>query len=143
MLSALATTSEEMVGAVAVATEAGESSVIGWVKVSPAAALHKLYAQRAYRNLACFDAIARTDVYAIGCFLVDPAWRRRGVARALVEGAVQVATARGARAVEAFPRRGELLRPDEIWTGPLDALLDAGFETVHAFDPYPVLRKTL
>jgi hypothetical protein len=66
------------------------------------------------------------------------------VATALVAGAVRLAPSFGARALEAFPRRPrEPVSDEELWTGPLGAYVQNGFVEVHAFEPYPVLRREL
>ena len=118
------------------------AEVVGWLKVAPVRAVPKIYAQRVYRGLPCFDG-SREGVHAIGCVLVDPSWRGRGVARALLGGAIDDARAAGARALEAFPRRGDGLRPDEVFTGPFRLFAQRGFSVVHDFAPYPVLRLVL
>jgi GNAT superfamily N-acetyltransferase len=117
-------------------------TVVGWMKLAPASTVGKIYDQRVYRKLPCFGG-DRRGVYAIGCFLVDEAWRRRGVARALVSAGVGAARAWGAMAIECFPRRSATATAGELWTGPLEALLAAGFAVVHDFEPYPVLRLNL
>ncbi len=137
--------SDEARGIVALARREGgwEPEVIGWLKVAPAAAVRKAYERRLYKGLPCF-AGDRTGVFLIGCALVHPAWRRRGVARALVAGAVRVAPAWGARALEALPRRPkEPVADEELWTGPMSAFTANGFVEVHEMEPYPVLRRTL
>lgn len=116
-----------------------EGRAVGWLKLTPASAVPKLYAQRLYKGLPCF-AGPREGVLTIGCLLVDESVRRRGVARALVKGAVDVAKRTGARAIEAFPRRSEQAGPAELWTGPPQVFLEAGFQVVNDFAPYPVLR---
>lgn len=130
--------SDEARGLVALA----DGRVVGWMKLAPAHAMTKLYAQRLYRGLPCFEG-ERSGVFTIGCFLVDDRWRRRGVARALVDAAIEIAPGWGARAIEAFPRRGDALSPHEMWTGPAEVLMDAGFHEVFDFKPYPVLRRAL
>jgi GNAT superfamily N-acetyltransferase len=135
---AVAERSEAMRGVVAVA----DDEIVGWMKLAPAELLSKLYDQRVYRRLPCF-AGDRRGVYAIGCFLVDEAWRRRGVARALIGGGVLAARSWGATAIEAFPRRSETAGAEELWTGPPEALLAEGFEVINDFQPYPVLRLAL
>ena len=47
----------------------------------------------------------RSDVavWSIGCFVVRTGFRRRGVARALLDGAIAYARSMGAPAVEAYP----------------------------------------
>ena len=138
MLRALDSGSDEMSGVLALT----ERDAIGWMKVAPAAAVTKLYAQRLYRSLPCF-AGDREGVYTIGCILVDPAYRRRQVASRLLDGALALARRRGARALEAFPRRAEGISDAEAWTGPFSLYRRAGFEVVHDFAPYPVMRRML
>jgi GNAT superfamily N-acetyltransferase len=137
--AALAGGSDEARGLVAL----DQGKLVGWLKVAPAPVMKKAYDRRLYRNLPCFQG-DRTGVFAIGCALVHPAHRHRGVVTALVGGAVRIAPAWGARALEAFPRRPkEPVSDDEMWTGPMSAYEANGFVTVHEFEPYPVLRREL
>lgn len=117
-------------------------TIVGWMKLTPAERVTKLYAQRPYRNLACFQG-SRDAVYTVGCFLVAESERRRGVARALLTGGIEVARAAGARVLEAFPRRGEGLRAEEQWQGPLENFAALGFGPVSDSVPYPVMRLEL
>lgn len=116
--------------------------IVGWMKLTPAERVTKLYAQRPYRNLACFQG-SRERVYTVGCFLVGESERRQGVARALLAGGIELARAAGARAIEAFPRRGEGLRAEEQWLGPFGSFEALGFGPVSDSLPYPVLRLEL
>jgi GNAT superfamily N-acetyltransferase len=138
MIAALECGSEEMTGMVAL--DGGD--VVGWLKLSKASSVPKVYEQRLYRNLPCFSG-ARGSVFTIGCVLVDPAFRRRGVARRLLLGAVDAARATGGSAIEALPRRAEGVADAELWLGPYSMFVQTGFEVVHDFAPYPVLRLTL
>jgi len=115
---------------------------VGWMKLEPAAALPKLYDQRIYRNLPCFGA-DRRGVWTIGCFLIDPARRRQGVARALVRAGIDSVRAHGGRAIEVFPRRAEGVGGEELWTGPFPLLASEGFEIVHDQAQYPVMRHSI
>lgn len=138
LAEALAAGSDEARGVVALAPE-----VVGWMKVAPATAVAKAYERRLYKGLPCF-AGDRAGVFLIGCALVHPGHRRRGVATALVAGAVRLAPAWGARALEALPRRPrEPVGDEELWTGPVSAFTANGFVEVNAFEPYPVLRRDL
>jgi GNAT superfamily N-acetyltransferase len=119
-----------------------DGSVIGWMKLEAAVALPKIYAQRIYRGLPGLGA-GRDGVWTIGCFLIDPLWRRQGVARALVRTGVEVARSAGALAVEALPRRAEGVRDEELWTGPFALFASEGFSVVHEQAQYPVLRREL
>jgi len=116
--------------------------VIGWMKLERAQALPKLYAQRPYRALPCFGG-DRSTVLCVGCFLVDPAWRRHGVARSLLRTGLDIARAHGASTVEAFPRRAEGIGDEERFTGPLSLFASEGFAIVSEQSQYPVLRRVL
>ncbi len=119
-----------------------DDTVIGWMKLERALDLPKLYAQRTYRSLPVL-ATDRERVCTVGCFLIDPAWRRRGVASALLAQGIELARASGARAIEAFPRRAEGVGDEELWTGPFGLFRAQGFEIVHEQSQYPVLRREL
>jgi GNAT superfamily N-acetyltransferase len=119
-----------------------DARVVGWMKLEPALALPKLYAQRTYKGLPIFTG-ERAHVWTIGCFLVDPDFRRRGVARALLEKGIELARSAGARALEAFPRRAEGVMDEQLFTGPLALFESAGFAVVHDQAQYPVLRRDL
>ena len=120
-----------------VALRAG--TAVGWLKLCPAKSISKLYDQRLYKGLPCFDA-PREGVLTVGCFLVDDELRRKGVARALLRRGIELAVQSGAHSVEAFPRRSEHAGPAELWTGPAQLFIDLGFKIINDFAPYPVLR---
>jgi GNAT superfamily N-acetyltransferase len=114
----------------------GEQAV-GWLKLTPRAAVPKLRALPVYRSLDLGD---EHTTYSIGCLLVHPTFRRQGVARALVDAAPAAAESWGALAVEAYPRRAtHPLSDEEAWQGPERVF--AAFEVVHEEGPYPVLRR--
>jgi GNAT superfamily N-acetyltransferase len=120
----------------------GAPRLVGWLKVAPAAVMTKAYDQRLYRGLPCF-AGDRAGVFLLGCSLVHPDLRRQGVLRALVRAAKALAPTWGASALEVLPRRPrEPVSDEELWVGPAALFLAEGFEEVHAFEPYPVLRWT-
>ena len=121
-----------------VAEEGGE--IVGWAKLTRALDVPKAYTQRYYVGLPVLRD-DRDGTLLLGCFLVDPRARRRGVSRALVRGAIAEAARRGARHVEALPRLvPPPARDEELWTGVLGALEAEGFERVGGDDAYPVLR---
>jgi GNAT superfamily N-acetyltransferase len=115
---------------------------IGWMKLVPRAVVPKLRGQSVYRSL---DLGPDEGVYAVGCFLVHPEHRQRGVARALLAAADEHVRAWGGLAIEAYPRRWpEPLRDDEAWQGPLALFAELGFtevEDARATRQYPVYRK--
>ncbi len=119
-----------------------EGTAIGWMKLEPAAQLPKIYEQRVYRGISGLGA-ERAGVWTVGCFLIDPSFRRQGVARALLRHGVELARAAGALSLEALPRRAEGVRDEELWTGPLALFTSEGFAVVHEQSQYPVLRRNV
>jgi len=129
-----------------------DGALCGWLNLSRATSVPRLYNQRVYRNLPCFRAgdgnnnPTREDVFAVACCFVAEPERGRGVARALLHAAIAAAREAGGVALEAFPRatpEAETLRPDEVWLGPNALFEAAGFTAVSDFRPYPVLRLQL
>lgn len=139
---------DELVTAVTCGDERGVVAldgerVVGWLKLARAEAVPKMFARRLYRAEPWFRS-DRDGVFMIGCVLVEPASRRRGIAGALVRASLDVARALGARAVEALPRRlAHPIRDEDLWNGPITSLEAAGFRRVAGVDGYPVLRAEL
>lgn len=81
---------------------------------------------------------------AIACFVVAPPWRRMGVARALLAGALASFAARGIRVVDAFPFK---TRPDAgasgHYHGPAALFREAGFEVLAEHEHLTVMRRAL
>jgi GNAT superfamily N-acetyltransferase len=108
---------------------------VGWCQVGPRDRLDKLVRQ--------FGLAPDPGTWAITCFLIRPASRGRGVARALLAVVLDDLPGREARRVEAFPKRGERLDAGELWNGPEAMLRGAGFTVVHDDPVRPVLAKAL
>ena len=140
LLAACAAGSAEARGMVAF--DAG-GALIGWLKLAPAPIMSKLYGQRLYKGLPCFRDRDPAGVVTVGCLYVREDSRRRGVARALLAGAIDRARTDGAAVMEAFPRSDTDVADAALMLGPLKLFLDAGFSIVHDFGPYPVLRRAL
>ena len=76
---------------------------------------------------------------------IESKLRRKGMARALLDGAIAYARRRGVRILEAYPvdRRGPT-RDDNLWFGTRAMFEDAGFEVVALRKPTrPVMRRLL
>lgn len=82
-------------------------------------------------------------VWSITCFYIDRRHRRQGVARALLDAAIEYARAAGAETIEAYPIDTSV-RPTatsgEIFTGNLSMFLAAGFEEVMRRGGRPIVR---
>lgn len=127
---------DDALGVVAVLAD----TIVGWMKVTPKPAIPLAYAQRYYRGLACLQG-GQPDTYLLACALIHPEYRKRGLTEQLVAGAVELAASRGARFVEAFPRRlGAGAHDEDLFTLPDGPLARRGFVQVGGEDPYPVLR---
>jgi GNAT superfamily N-acetyltransferase len=66
------------------------------------------------------------------CFVVRPGYRRRGVARALLEGAIEYARSRGAVAIEGYPAdtAGARISSAFAYVGTTSMFEGAGFHRV-------------
>jgi GNAT superfamily N-acetyltransferase len=107
----------------------------GWCQVGPRDRLGKLARQ--------FELAPDAGTWAISCFLVRPASRGRGVAGTLLAAVLDDLPRRGARRVEAFPKRGERLGAEDLWNGPEALLRGAGFTVVRDDPVRPVLAREL
>ncbi len=70
---------------------------VGWCGLGPRAAMPRLV------NSRTIPVADDRPVWSIGCFVVRPGHRRRGVARALLLGAIAYARANGAPGIESYP----------------------------------------
>lgn len=113
---------------------------VGWVAVGPREDFPKLDRSR---------VLARVDerpVWSIVCFLVRKDRRRRGVTRALIEGAARFAAESGADLVEAYPidPRKPDVPPVFAFHGLDSAFRSVGFEEVaRRSETRPVMRRRL
>ncbi len=118
-----------------------EGHAVGWLKLTRRVAVKKLRSLPVYRS---YDLGDDETTFSIGCVLVRPSARGRGVSRRLIEAASLFAREWGARAIEAYPRRSaEPLHDEEAWQGPECVFITAGFEPVVDVGPYPVYRRQL
>ncbi len=135
--------SGEMEGFLAYADGEAGGPVVGWVNAQP---YHKLQHACARMKIASPPLpVPAHDAAAIVCFVTAPAWRRRGVARALLAGALADFAARGIALVDAFPWN---VGPDD--TSATDhyhgspAMFDAaGFVAIATHDNVTVVRRML
>jgi GNAT superfamily N-acetyltransferase len=114
---------------------------IGWCAVGPRAS---------YSRLGRSPVAQATDdgpgVWAVTCFVVRVGHRRRGVASALLDGAVDLARRHEAAVVEGYPVDTSARKASsaELYHGPLSVFRAAGFTEVARPSPArAVVRRTV
>ncbi len=121
----------------------GDQGVVGWVNAQP---YHKLrHACARLRIPAPLLPVPSHEAAAIVCFVVTPSWRRKGVARALLHGALDDLLARGIRVVDAFPWKAgpDETAPVDHYHGTLSMFVAAGFAPIAEHETMTVVRKSL
>ncbi len=105
-----------------VAGEGGEGEVVGWAAVAPRSELPFARSRR-------IPHVDDLPVWSIWCLRVRPGHRGRGIAHALLEGAVAFARSHGAPAVEGYPADNAGARVDltMAYVGTRKLFEDAGF----------------
>ena len=105
------------------------SEPVGWAAVEPRPAYPRVLSNRVIPASGEPDH-DDASVWAVTCFVVRVGYRRRGVAAALVAGAIDEARRGGARVVEAYPvdTAGQKVSSADLYHGPLSAFESAGFE---------------
>jgi GNAT superfamily N-acetyltransferase len=116
----------------------GETPV-GWISLGPRQDYAKLV------KSPVMKAVDDQAVWSIVCFVVPSEYRKQGVARELLVGAVAYAKMRGVRLLEAYPvDKGEPSAGESSWFGSKTMFDEAGFEEVARRKPSrPVVRMRL
>lgn len=89
-----------------------------------------------------YGLIPDPEAWAVTCFQIAPAARGQGHAAFLLSETLGNLRARGARRVEAFPKRGPDLDVMDVWTGPEGMYRGAGFIVIRDDPSRPVLSLT-
>ena len=129
----------EMEGFLAYAND----DVVGWMNAQPR---HKL--QHACARLKIPPPalpVPPHEAAAIVCFVVAPQWRRRGVARALLDLALTDFAARGIRIVDAFPWNTgpDDTSPTDHYNGSPALFAAAGFTPLAEYENVTLVRRVL
>ena len=104
-----------------------DATPVGWVAIEPRPAYHRIV----NGGIEHTEDPTADDIWVVSCFVVRVGRRRKGVAAALLDGAVDHARRHGARIVEAFPvEAGPGVSSADLYHGPLSVFEAAGFETV-------------
>lgn len=118
-------------GVVAYDPEQGDLPV-GWCRVAPKAELHT------YVHSRTIPHVDDDGVWTINCFRVRAKNKGRGVARALLDGAIEFARSNGAPAIEAYPADtgGKPMNPTMAYVGTRFLFEAAGFRKVADTDAH-------
>jgi GNAT superfamily N-acetyltransferase len=104
-----------------------EGRAVGWVSLGP---------RTDYERLAYSKILAPIDdlpVWSIVCFVVSRSVRRQGIARRLLDAAIEYAREHGASTLEAYPveiPKGKRIPAADAYHGALSTFTKAGFTVV-------------
>lgn len=103
-----------------------DGRLAGWCGFGPRHEMERLVRSRT------IPAVDNRRVWSIVCFLVRTGYRRRGVARALLQGAIECARSHSAPALEAYPvdPGGKRISTSFAYVGTLSMFEQAGFHRV-------------
>jgi GNAT superfamily N-acetyltransferase len=95
----------------------------GWTAVGPRTEFERL------KRSKTIQFLDQTPVWSIVCLVVKAEFRRKGVARTLIEGAVDYAASQGARMIEAYPieTHGDRVSASLAFMGTTELFSAAGF----------------
>ncbi|UOE44816.1 GNAT family N-acetyltransferase [Agromyces larvae] len=106
---------------------------VGWVAIEPRSRLPRLRTSRIVADGSAQPDLDDDGVWALTCFVVPRAHRRRGVAGGLARAAVEHAAAHGARVVEGYaidPSAKSKASAAELYVGTVSMFVGAGFDVV-------------
>jgi ribosomal protein S18 acetylase RimI-like enzyme len=103
-----------------------DGEVVGWCAVGPRAGMGRLHRSRT------IPAVDGRPVWSVVCFVVRAGYRRKGVAAAMLDGAVEYARSCGAVALEGYPveTSGTRINVSSAYVGTVSMFEKAGFTRV-------------
>ena len=100
----------------------GDDTVVAWCQCAP---------RDEFPHIDdLFDIKHEEGVWAVTCFLVKKGMRNRGIMETMLGMVLEDLRGRGARAVEAYPRRLDSFDEMYAWNGPEQAYIDSGFRFI-------------
>jgi GNAT superfamily N-acetyltransferase len=103
---------------------------VGWCSFGPRGDFPRLAASRVFHR-----AHETPTTWSVVCFFIKPAWRRHGLATALLRAATAEAFRAGASEIEGLPalhRPGATLAPVFAWTGVAEMFESCGYGPVES-----------
>ncbi|POY38025.1 GNAT family N-acetyltransferase [Solitalea longa] len=103
-----------------------EKEPIGWIALAPREDYLKIEKSRSLKR------IDDKPVWSITCFFIGKEFRRVGLSKLLIKGAIDFARSKGIKTLEAYPSlpNDNKVPPAFLWVGILSAFLSNGFEVV-------------
>jgi GNAT superfamily N-acetyltransferase len=117
-----------------------DGAPVGWVAVGPRESFSRL------GRSPVTKPVDETPVWSVTCFVIDRSYRRRGVASALLDAAINFAADAGAAAVEGYPveARSDAMPDIYAWMGLAEMFEQAGFDEIaRRSETRPLFRKWL
>jgi GNAT superfamily N-acetyltransferase len=98
----------------------------GWCGLSPRASFERLERSRVLKR------VDEKPVWSLVCFFIHSKYRRKGIASALIQSAIEFATEQGAPALESYPilQWGPRVTRSAAYTGTVRMFERAGFVKV-------------
>ncbi|MFC6355959.1 GNAT family N-acetyltransferase [Luethyella okanaganae] len=123
-----------------------DGEAVGWCAVEPRVNYSRLARTKIVTD-GSTEPLDDASVWAVTCFVVRVGYRRRGIAAALLLGAIEQARRHGARVLEGYPvdvAERAKTSAAELYHGSLSLFLGAGFEVASRPSPgRPVTRLQL
>ncbi len=109
---------------------------VGWCNVN---------SRDVYSNIPCEDESKEDTIDKIAsivCFVIAPSYRKKGIARFLLQQAMINLRENGFKWLESYPRKGEL-SDAHSYHGPVSLYYSEGFFVVNETDASMVMRRNL
>ncbi|MGE5106023.1 MAG: GNAT family N-acetyltransferase [Sphingobacteriales bacterium] len=99
---------------------------VGWIALAPREDYIKIENSRAFKR------IDEKRVWSITCFFIKKEFRKMGLSKQLIKGAINFAKKKKIKVLEAYPAipYAEKVPPPFLWVGILSAFTDCGFKVV-------------
>lgn len=109
---------------------------VGWCNVNSKEIYNKIPIDTASEDSS------EEKIASLVCFLIAPAYRRKGVARKLLHYAIEFLKEKRYSCIEAYPRKGEL-SDAHSYHGPVSLFNSEGFLTINEDEHFFLMRKSL